>query len=432
MTSPDLRTARRKNLRRFSQPSKIAFIGSRYLERSIRMCQRAGFNGQIWPVHPKLDEMAGLPCYPSLDALPDVPDAAFIALSRERSVMMIADLAERGVPGAVCHAAGFAEVGGEQVALQAHLVEAAGDMAVIGPNCMGMINGFDRLALWGADGFIEPVQGQGAAIISQSGALLYSLINVERAYPLGYGFSIGNQAVIDVADVLDVMLDDPRVSSIGIYSEGLTDGPAFAAALDRALEQGVPVALLRAGGTESAAQVSLSHTGNLAMSNDFWDPLIDRYGLIRVASPKQLIETTKLLAVTGLPAGNRILVASYSGAANTMVAEAAPKNGLVLPELTSENAAKIRPTLPLEVTVSNPLDLNLPWKSEHGVSLDNAASLARCVLDAGQDDVDTRAFLIDVPRQGSGLDTIWLPTIEAMIEVKKRSGAAHGSGFAAA
>jgi acyl-CoA synthetase (NDP forming) len=421
MPTSALRQARRANLKRFSQPQSIAFIGSRHMERSIRMCQRAGFTGQIWPVHPKLDEMAGLGCFASLQELPDVPDAAFIALSQHRSVTMIADLAEMGVPGAVCHAAGFAEVGGEQVDLQARLVQAAGEMAVLGPNCMGMINGFDGLAVWGEDGFIEPVPKKGAAIISQSGALLYSLVNVEQAYPLGYGFSIGNQAVIDVADVLDVVLDDPRVASVGIYSEGLTDGPAFAAALDRALVQGVPIALLRAGGTESAAQVSLSHTGNLAVTNDFWQALIDRYGLIRVDTPKQLIETTKLLAVSGLPAGNRVLLSSYSGAANTMVAEAAPEHGLSLPFLTAANAARIRPTLPIEITVANPLDLNLPWKSEHGVSLDNASSLARCMLDAGQGAVDINLFLIDVPRRGSGLETVWLPTVEAMIDVRARS-----------
>lgn len=419
--TPELRAARRANLGRCLRPRRIAFVGGRHLERCIAMCRDMGFDGTIEVVNPRYTEMAGIACAPSIETLETAPDAAFVALSRERSIEAIASLAAIGAGGAVCHVAGFGELGGVHRDLQDDLAEAAGPLAVIGPNCMGMINGFDRLALWGEYNPVSAVTGRGVALISQSGAFLFGVASVERAYPLGYGISVGNQAVIDSADLIEAVLDDERVASIGLYAEGLTDGPALAAAFGKALERGVPVVLLRGGGTAAAAERSLSHTGNLAVPNDFWQALVDRYGLIRVSSPKQLVETTKLFAVAGAPAGPRLFVATYSGAAGTLLAEQAPERGLELTPMTPANVAAVRPTLPEIITVANPLDLNLPWHSDEGVSMDDAASIARCLSDASRDNADALAFLFDVPRRGDGGDTPWLPTIEALKLLRRKS-----------
>lgn len=417
----DLRAARRANLARCLRPRRIAFIGGRHLERCIAMCRDMGFDGTIDVVNPRYPELAGVACAPSIEALAAAPDAAFVALSRERSIEAMATLAAIGAGGAVCHVAGFGELGGEHRGLQDRLAEAAGPLAVIGPNCMGMINGFDRLALWGEYNPMAPVAGRGVALISQSGAFLFGVASVEQAYPLGYGISAGNQAVIDSADLIDAVLDDDRVAAVGLYAEGLTDGPALADAFAKALAQNVPVVLLRGGGTAAAAERSLSHTGNLAVPNDFWQALVDRYGLIRVTSPKQLVETTKLFAVAGAPAGNRLFVATYSGAAGTLLAEQAPERGLELTPMSEANVAAVRPTLPEIITVANPLDLNLPWHSDEGVSMDDAGSIARCLADASRGTADTLAFLFDVPRRGGGGDTPWLPTIEALKLLRRES-----------
>jgi acetate---CoA ligase (ADP-forming) len=417
-----LRQARRANLARCLRPRRIAFVGGGHLERCIQTCRDMGFDGAIDVVNPVRGHLGGIACAPSIGALAQAPDAAFVALSRERSIAAIAELAAAGAGGAVCHVAGFAELGGEHRQAQDALAQAAGTLAVIGPNCMGFFNAFDRLALWGEYTPVETVDGGGVALISQSGAFLYGIAAVEQAYPMGYGISVGNQAVIDTTDLIDAALDDPRVRVIGLYIEGLPDTALLARALARAVAQAVPVVLLRGGGTPAAAERSLSHTGNLALPNDFWQALIERYGVIRVASPKQLIETTKLLAVAGAPAGPRIFVGTYSGAAGTLLAEQAPERGLELTPVAPDNAAAIRPTLPEIITISNPLDLNLPWKSDSGVSMDDGASIARCLADASRGTTDALVFMFDVPRRGSGGDEPWLATFDALIALKAMTG----------
>lgn len=415
------RVRRRANLKRLLRPARIAFVGGRHLERCIALCRRAGFPGVIETVNPSRAEIAGIRCAPSVEALAEPPDAAFVALSRERSIETMAQLSGVGAGGAICHVAGFAELGGAHREQQRSLAEAAGDLAMVGPNCMGLINAFDRVALWGDDSHFEAVDGPGVALISQSGALLYGVINAERAYPMGYAISLGNQAVIDAADAIEAALDDARVRAIGLYAEGVVDGPALGAALARALARGVPVVLLSGGGAPDAAARSISHTGTMAAPRVFWRALAERYGVIEVASPKQLIETTKLLAVAGAPRGPRLFVATYSGGMASLIAEQAPALGLALPAVSAANRDRVRPTLPEVITISNPLDLNLPWESRDGVSMADSSSIAQCLIDASRDQADAIAFLLDIPRAGSGLDEPWLPTVEAMIEARRRT-----------
>lgn len=420
--SDKLRRQRRANLKTLLKPRHIAFVGGRHVERCIAMCREAGYRGEIWVVNPKYSTLAGIRCCPSIDALPGPLDAAFVAVSAVRSIETVRSLAAIGAAGAVCHASGFAELGGEHIGLQHELAAAAGGLAVIGPNCMGFINGFDRVAMWGDHGYFEPVEGNGVALISQSGAFLFGVTNVERAYPLGFGISADNQAVIDIADLIHVVIEDARVRVVGLYLEGLLDGQKLGAALAASLEREIPVVLLRGGGTQASAERSLSHTGTLAVPNDFWAALVERYALIQVYSPKQLVETTKLLAISGILPGPRVFFAAYSGAACTLLAEQAPALSLELPPVTQANHDRIRHTLPDMVTISNPFDLALPWSSDASVKMEDAGSIAGCLKDVCEDEADAIAFLQDIPRAGGGRDTIWLPAIDAMIEIAAQTG----------
>ena len=421
MSIDQQRLARRRNLRALLHPRHIAFVGGRQMARSIAMSRSAGFAGDLWTVNPRYDAIGGIACVDAVDKLPRAPDAAFIALAPERSIAVVSELARIGARGAVVHAAGFGELGGEFRRLEHQLAEAAGDMAIIGPNAMGVINNFDGVAIWPDQNDIEAVHGPGVALISQSGAILFGITNAERAYPMGYAVSVGNQAVIDAADVIEAVLDDGRVRAVGLYLEGLTDGVALGEALARANRQEVPVVLLRGGGTPAAAARSLSHTGNLAVSNDFWQALIDRYALVAVRSPKQLVETTKLLAVTGVPAGPRVFLTTYSGAACTLVAEQAPERGLELPPVSPVNHERVRATLPANIAISNPFDLNLPWESKSAVSLTDSDSIATCLIQVSEGEADTLVFMLDIPRRGRG-DESWAPTIESMIQVAAHTG----------
>ena len=415
------RLARRENLKALLAPRHIAFVGGRQMERSIAMCRSAGFAGDVWTVNPRYESLAGIPCVGRVEELPRAPDAAFIALAAERSIGLVSELARIGARSAVVHATGFGERGAAFRRLEDRLVEAAGDMAIVGPNSMGVINNFDGVAIWPDLNDLEAVRGPGVAIISQSGAILFGITNTERAYPMGYALSIGNQAVVDAADAIDTVLDDERVRVVGLYLEGLSDGVALGEALARANRQDVPVVLLRGGGTPAAAERALSHTGKLAVPNDFWQALIDRYALVSVRSPKQLVETTKLLAVASVPAGPRVFVTTYSGAACTLVAEQAPERGLELPPVPPANLERVRATLPDGIAISNPFDLNLPWEAKSGVSLNDGDSIATCLIEVSEGETDTLVFMLDIPRRGRG-DEPWVSTVEAMIQVSARTG----------
>ncbi len=415
-----LRARRRANLRRLMNPKHIAFVGGSHLERVVGLCRDNGYAGRMSVINPRHETLAGITCVASAEDLDEAPDAAFVAMSNQLTLEAVQALSNRGAGGVICHATGYGEMGGEGIEAQNALTQAAGDMALIGPNCMGLINAFDNCAMWGEYTPSQPIDDNGVALISQSGAFLYGLLSAERAFPLGYAVSVGNQAVIDSADILDAVLDDPRVRAVGIYAEGLPDGPALSAALAKAMEQEIPVVLLRGGGTAASAERSLSHTGNLAVPNDFWDALIRRFALIQVESPKQLIEATKLLAVTGVPRGNRIFVATYSGAAGTLLAEQAPQRGLALQQMSDATVEQLRPTLPFYVAISNPFDVNLPWRTDTKVSLDDPESIAECLEIACKGITDTFVFMLDIPRQGTGGDLPWLPTIDAVILLRER------------
>ena len=171
------------NIARLLRPRSIAFVGGRQLAQPIASCRSIGFEGEMWVVNPTRGEFEGLICYPTIADLPGVPDAAFIAVNSEQTPGVLAELAEVGAGGAVCYAAGLAEMGDEGAALQDKLLEAAGDLAILGPNCYGLLNYLEGAALW-ADAHGGERLHEGVAVISQSGNISLNLTMTEREVPL--------------------------------------------------------------------------------------------------------------------------------------------------------------------------------------------------------------------------------------------------------
>ncbi|MEM7292590.1 MAG: acetate--CoA ligase family protein, partial [Pseudomonadota bacterium] len=141
-----------------------------------------------------------------------------------------------------------------------------------------------------------------------------------------------------------------------------------------------------------------------------------------VDTPKALVETTKLLAISGVPAGDRTFFVTFSGGACTLVAEQAPARGIGLANVTEENRAVVVDTLPDNIHIANPFDLNLPWQARSKVTLQDAASLAQCMRDVTRGEADCIVMLLDVPRAGDGQDEPWLASLEAIVEVSQSTG----------
>ncbi|TMV09061.1 acetate--CoA ligase family protein [Ruegeria sediminis] len=359
-----MRLAQRENFQRLLTPRHIAFIGGRDAAIAIREARRRGFAGQMWAVNPKRDRLEGVPCVPTIADLPEAPDAAYLAIAAGAVTEALAQLSAMGAGGVVCFSAGFKETG--DAAAEQALIEAAGDLALVGPNCYGLINYVGNSALWSFEhGGWSP--GYGAAIVTQSGMFSSDITMSQRSLPMAYMVSAGNQAVLGLEDYLDAFATDPAVRAIGLHIEGLQDVARFERAALRALERGLPVVALKSGRSRIGAALTISHTGSLSGANELYEALFDRCGVISVTNPSQFLETLKLLCVTGAPRGARVAGFTCSGGGATMLADHAEKIGLSFPAIEGADRAGLKALLPEIATVSNPLDYTTPiWgQPEH-------------------------------------------------------------------
>lgn len=368
-------TEHRKNLRinlqRMLAPKSVAFIGGNSALLAATQCVKGGFKGSIWGVNPNRKELAGQPCFSSIAELPEAPDAVFLAVPASVAVETVRELRERGTGGVTCYTAGFGEVGDQGAKLERELIEAAGDMAFAGPNCSGILNYVHDCALWPFDHGNLSVDS-GVAIISQSGMLGNSISLNQRSVPLAYVISSGNQGQLSVEDYIDVLIDDPLVSAVGLYIEGLSDLVKFSDVALRALESGMPIVAHKAGTSEIGAQLTVTHTGSLSGTDDLYETLFKRLGIIRVDSAVEMLETLKLLTISGAPKGNRIAGLSCSGGDSTMLADGGEPLGLSFPQPSKEVAAELTHMLPPIATVSNPLDYTTPiWGNEEALTKSN-------------------------------------------------------------
>lgn len=346
-----------KSLDRLLRPRSIAFIGGRHAEEALRQCRRLGFAGEVWPVNPRRADMDGVPCIADLASLPEPPDAVFLAAPAEASIELVGQLAARGAGGVVCYASDFAETGELGAERQARLAAAAGTMPLIGPNCYGMLNMFDRAGLWPDQHGCMPIEGgRGVAIVTQSGNLGLNFTMQRRALPLGYMIAIGNAADVDAADLVEALVRDERVSAIGLHIEGLKSVARFSQACLAARRAGVPLVALKTGASERGAKLTMSHTSSLAGPDALYDALFDRFSVARAADPAQFIETLKLLHTCGPLTGRSVTSASCSGGEASLIADLAERRGLETPDFPSPVQDELESVLGPRVSVSNPLD----------------------------------------------------------------------------
>ena len=349
-----------RNLARLMAPRHVAFIGGNDAEIAIGEAHRIGFAGKIWPVNPRRDAMGGHRCYARLSDLPEPPDAVFLAVPARAAVETVAQLAASGAGGVVCYTAGFDETGtAEGRALGSALVEAAQDLALIGPNCYGLINYKSRSALWPFAHGPSPA-GPGAAIITQSGMLSSDITMAQRSLPMTHMISCGNQSVLRLEDYISFLIDDPDVKAIGLHIEGLRDVARFAAVAEEARLRGIPIIALKTGASAIGSALTVSHTGSLSSADALYQALFDRTGIQRVHSPAALLETLKFICVAGIPAGNRLAGFTCSGGGAAMLADQAERVGLAFPQFQPHAQEKLSQLLPDIATVSNPLDYTTP------------------------------------------------------------------------
>jgi acyl-CoA synthetase (NDP forming) len=408
----------RQDLSRLLAPRSVAVFGGSWAERVVEQCQKIGFAGEIWPVHPTKGEVRGLKCYRSVDELPGAPDASFVAVNRNLAVEAMRDLADKDAGGAVCFAAGFKEAGPEGAKLQDELVAAAGDMPFLGPNCYGLINYVDGALLWPDQHGGERTE-RGVAILMQSGNIALNMTMVRRGMPIAYLAALGNQAKVGLSDMIAALAKTGRVTAIGLLIEGIDDISMFAAAVAEARALGVPVVALKAGRTTSGAALAMSHTGSLAGSDTVMDAYLKKLGVARVTSLTVLIETLKLLHVHGPLPGRDIVSLSCSGGEALMMSDAGEGRAINFRPFTIDDIARIRPTTNPLVTISNPLDYHtFDWGK-----FDRLEATFTQVLKSR---FDLGFIVMDIPREDRCRGEEWKAGIDAFVAAGKQAGARTG------
>ncbi|MBX5043683.1 acetate--CoA ligase family protein [Rhizobium lentis] len=408
-------------LDRLLRPQTIAVFGGREARRVVEQCDRMGFSGEIWPVHPKLDEVLGRRCYRSLSDLPAAPDAAFIGVNRTLTIEIVSSLSRAGAGGAVCYASGFSEAAAELAdgaELQQALVEVAGDMPILGPNCYGLINGLDGALLWPDQHGMQRVE-RGVAILTQSSNIALNLTMQTRGLPIAYVVTSGNQAQTSLADVACALIEDQRVTAVGLHVEGFGDlaGLERLAALARRSKK--PVVVLKVGRSEQAKHAAVSHTASLAGSDAVADAVLARLGLGRVRSLPALLETLKLLHIAGPLPGHSISSMSCSGGEASLMADAAVGRRVEFPSLGPQQLPRLRRALGEMVALANPLDYHtFVWGDlVRQTEAFSAMFEGGCALNL---------VVLDFPRSDRCDASEWTTTTDAVIAAASATGALAG------
>lgn len=374
------------------QPRSVAVVGASDQPgnlggRAVMLLRKFGFPGEVWPVNPKRDTVAGVRCHPTLGALPRPADLAIIAVSAERTLAVVRHCVAAGIRNGVVWAGGFAEAGEEGATLQRQLADYCRDAGFLlcGPNCLGIINAWQPLTATFASSLVstDRLEKGDISMVSQSGGTAMAVQGL--AQQAGFGFrlmiSSGNEAVLGITDYLEALVDDEATAVIAVYLEGVRDGAAFANALAKARRARKPVVMLKAGRTAAAGRAAAAHTGALVGDDRVWRAVLDEHAVISVRSVRELVDVALFLSGSGrkLPRGNGVAICTFGGGVGVLATDLCAQYGLATPPLADATRERLGPLLPSFASTANPIDLTPatfqpPWIDRFPEALDMIAS----------------------------------------------------------
>jgi acyl-CoA synthetase (NDP forming) len=387
-------------------PASVAVIGAsdqpeKIGGRPLKYMLRHGFRGRILPVNPQRHEVQGLPCWPDVGALPEVPELAVIAVPGPAAVDAVAACARRGVRLGVVISSGFAETGAEGRTAQARMLAAARahGMRLVGPNTQGTVNfATGAIASFATlIGEVPPADGP-VAIVSQSGAMSMVPYAFLRSEGIGvrHAHATGNECDLTVADFAWAAAGDPAVKLLLLYLESVPDPASLARAARRAAERGIPVLALKAGVSARGQAAASSHTGAVATEDRALDAFLRQHGIVRVSDMRSLVRSARLWLQPARAGGRRVAAVSNSGACCVQAADAAERHGLAMQPFAPEVRAAVEAVLPAFASGVNPVDLTAALLGNSGLFGEVLPVLARA--DAAD------AYFISLPMTGQGYD----------------------------
>ena len=405
----------KRDLSRLLRPSSVALIGGgAWGAQIIKQTKRMGFAGEIHVVNPKLGSVEGIQAVASVKDLPSAPDAVFVGVNRQATVSVVGELARMGAGGAVCFASGFAEARAEDAMaedLQAQLVAAAGGMPILGPNCYGFINALDGALLWPDQHGCSRVE-TGVAILTQSSNIAINLTMQRRGVPIAYMVTCGNMAQTQQAEIALALLDDPRVTAIGLHIEGFSDLGLWHELALKSAAQNIPLVALKVGASDQAQQATVSHTASLAGGDAGAAALLARLGIARLHDLPSFLETLKLLHSQGRLPSSALSSVSCSGGEASLAADTAHGRKVDFPALTDAQSHALRDALGPMVALSNPLDYNTyVWR--------DVEKMTAAWLPMAADHIGLTLLIVDYPHTDA---SDWECATQAALNLRALSG----------
>lgn len=324
---------------------------------AVRNLQELGFTGAIYPVNPKYESVLGLKCYPSLEAIPGPVDLVCIGIPSEHVVSALKEAHRKGVRAAVVFASGYAEAGDVGRARQRELEDFGRHtgMAICGPNCLGVLN-FNARSCGYSSTSPSAVKTGDVALVSQSGTIVVAMVRALRGIGFSHMISSGNEAVINSADYLHHLIDDPDVRVLAAFIEGIKEPAKFLAVAERAYAMRKPLIVIKSGRSEGGSAASAAHTGMLAGSYAVQSAIFRQKGIINCGDLDEWLETIEMFRIARPPSGGGIGMIGISGGENAVVMDHAAELGLQFRPLSESGKARLAELLPWYARPENPID----------------------------------------------------------------------------
>ncbi|MEN6620986.1 MAG: acetate--CoA ligase family protein [Smithella sp.] len=350
----------------------------------------AGFEGSIFPINPKADQILGLPVFKDIASIPTPPELAVIVIPSGMVVGAIEECGKAGVKAAIIITGGFAESGHEGEILQQELEQTARKAGVrlIGPNCQGVNYPYNNLC-----GSWPLIKTRGKiAFLSQSGTVGAALIDWASEEHLGFSVfvSLGNRADIDESDCIEYFNNDPNTQVIALYIEGIKRPRIFQKVLAKTTK---PIVILKAGRTERGRIAAQSHTKSMAGTDAVYDAIFKKYKVYRADNLEELYDFAKALAYMEKPSGRKLLNISSSGGAAILAIDEGEKLGFENPAPSKALQERLRKILPPHCGVSNPIDLT-------GDAMSNPGLYSKVIAEA-KSDYDASVVIFGDPISGA-------------------------------
>ena len=420
----------RNHLRELLEPTSIAVVGASDRpgpgRQVMENLEQLGYRGDIVPINPKYEHIRGRRCFSSLTEAHNSGcrmDAAAVLLGRDQIIPVLEEAGSLGVKGAWAFASGFAEAGADGRLLQDELASVCRrhGMAFCGPNCVGFLS-----PAFGSAAFSAPISPSlrtgNVSVVAQSGSIALALVNSARGVGFRFFVSSGNEAVIDSTDYIDCFLEDDQTDVVLAFIEQLRRPDRFIEVAEKARRLGKPLIVLKVGRSDMAQRATIAHTGALAGTDDVYDAVFRKHGVVRVGDLDEMLETAEAFSQLGrnLPQGSRVGMLTVSGGEISLIADLAEGLGFEFPEWSARAKTAFADVLPHYADIANPLDA---WGSGRVEE-----TYVRCVDAAVDEDVDIVLISQDAP---NGLASTQIEQYRAIADAAAAASARSGKPIVA-